>query len=76
MVTHDLRMMKCVEKVIQMVDGSIEWVITDRADINRLAGTSEFDRLDKQAGPIRQEQLVIHSEPQQYARVPAFTGAD
>lgn len=45
MVTHDLRMCKYVDKVIQMVDGMIERVITDRADIDLLAGVSGFDRL-------------------------------
>jgi putative ABC transport system ATP-binding protein len=33
MVTHDLRKCKYVDKVIQMVDGSISRVITERATI-------------------------------------------
>jgi len=46
MVTHDLRMCQYVDKVIQMVDGSISRVISDQQDINLLAATSEFDILD------------------------------
>ena len=49
MVTYDLRMCKYVDKVIQMVDGKIARIITERDEINLLAGTSEFDRLDKPA---------------------------
>ena len=43
MVTHDLRMCKYVDKVVQMVDGKIAHIITDRAEINALANHSEFD---------------------------------
>lgn len=39
MVTHDLRMCYYVDKVIQMLDGKIERVIEDRAEIEALAGT-------------------------------------
>jgi len=46
MVTHDLRMCKYVDKVIQMVDGKIARIITERSQINLLAGTSEFDKLE------------------------------
>lgn len=45
MVTHDLRMCKYVDKVIQMVDGKIVRVITAREEIDLLAGTSKFDQL-------------------------------
>ncbi|MBO31400.1 MAG: ABC transporter ATP-binding protein [Rhodospirillaceae bacterium] len=45
MVTHDLRMCKYVDRVIQMVDGTINRIIADPADIDILAGTSEFDKL-------------------------------
>ena len=45
MVTHDLRMCKYVDKVIQMVDGSINRIIDTAADISMLAGISEFDNL-------------------------------
>ena len=38
MVTHDLRMCKYVDRVIQMVDGSINRIIADPADIASTAG--------------------------------------
>lgn len=55
MVTHDLRMCKYVDKVIQMVDGKVARVITDRDAIDTLAGTSQFDALNepqKQTFPL------------------------
>ena len=45
MVTHDLRMCKYVDKVIQMVDGSINRIIDTATDIGMLAGISKFDNL-------------------------------
>ena len=42
MVTHDLRMCKYVDKVVQMVDGKLAHVITDRAEIDALADNSEY----------------------------------
>ncbi|GIV69053.1 ABC transporter ATP-binding protein [Caldilinea sp.] len=44
MVTHDLRMCKYVDRVIQMMDGKVSRVITDRREILRLAGAA--DELD------------------------------
>ena len=41
MVTHDLRMCKYVDRVIQMVDGRISREITDRSAILRLAGAAD-----------------------------------
>ncbi|MCP4142328.1 MAG: ABC transporter ATP-binding protein [Chloroflexi bacterium] len=58
MVTHDLRMCKYVDKVVQMVDGKIARVITNRDEINLLAGTSEFDKLPKKA-PVKEEALPV-----------------
>lgn len=43
MVTHDLRMCKYVDKVVQMVDGKIAHIITERAEIDALANHSEFE---------------------------------
>ncbi len=40
MVTHDLRMCRFVDRVIQMVDGQINRVICDRAEIDELARTA------------------------------------
>jgi putative ABC transport system ATP-binding protein len=37
MVTHDLRMCQFVDKVIQMLDGKIQRIIEDRAEITTLA---------------------------------------
>lgn len=68
MVTHDLRMMKYVDKVIQMVDGRIERVITDRADIDLLAGTSEFDRL---GAPVSGDGRTSHSPRISARQLPA-----
>jgi putative ABC transport system ATP-binding protein len=60
MVTHDLRMCKYVDKVVQMVDGKIARVITDQDEINLLAGTSEFDKLPKQS-PVEEELLPVNT---------------
>jgi putative ABC transport system ATP-binding protein len=43
MVTHDLRMTKYVDKVIQMVDGKVTHILDERAQIERLAQTSRFE---------------------------------
>ena len=40
MVTHDLRMCYYVDKVVQMLDGKIERIIENRAEIEALAGTA------------------------------------
>lgn len=37
MVTHDLRMCRYVDRVIQMVDGNINRILVDRAEIDALA---------------------------------------
>jgi putative ABC transport system ATP-binding protein len=67
MVTHDLRMVKYVDKVIQMVDGQVARVITDRQEIYALAGTSKFDMLAAQEPhPVHQ---LFPSFPS-YAAVP------
>ncbi len=41
MVTHDLRMCKYVDRVIQMMDGKVSRVIADRSEIMRLAGAAD-----------------------------------
>lgn len=41
MVTHDLRMCKYVDKVIKMVDGKVEQIITDPYEIRVMAGISD-----------------------------------
>jgi len=75
MVTHDLRMCKYVDKVVQMVDGKIARVITERAEIELLAGTSEFDRLGKPAPAMPKEQ-ILQEESLLRSRLPVFAGAD
>lgn len=47
MVSHDLRMTKYVDKVIQMVDGKVTRLLTDRSQIDLLARTSSFDATDQ-----------------------------
>jgi len=54
MVTHDLRMVKYVDRVIQMLDGHIERVLDSRADISCLANPADctpipVDALDPNA---------------------------
>jgi len=75
MVTHDLRMCKYVDKVIQMVDGKIARVITAREDINLLAGTSEFDRLDQPVAS-RPEKRVSQTAIPVLSPIGVFSGAD
>ena len=41
MVTHDLRMCRYVDRVIQMVDGNISRVVDDRTEILALAGMAD-----------------------------------
>ena len=50
MVTHDLRMCKYTDRIIQMMDGRISRVITDRREILRLAGAA--DELDGHVPPV------------------------
>jgi putative ABC transport system ATP-binding protein len=40
MVTHDLRMVRHVDKVIQMLDGKLDSVITDKREIEAMAGVA------------------------------------
>jgi putative ABC transport system ATP-binding protein len=75
MVTHDLRMCKYVDKVIQMVDGKIARVITARHEIDLLAGTSEFDKLD-QSVVIGLEKSAPQEAFPVLTPVPVFVGAD
>ncbi len=63
MVTHDLRMVKFVDKVVQMVDGRIANVIDDRIAIDALAETSEYDA---------QEGIPVESIPERQILKPAF----
>ena len=75
MVTHDLRMCKYVDKVIQMVDGKVARVITDRTAIDKLAGTSQFDSISPQKAEeqFQNQPLAI---PNPTAFTPVGLGAD
>ena len=42
MVTHDLRLVKYVDAVIQMVDGEVAGILRDRAEIDALAGYNPY----------------------------------
>ena len=58
MVTHDLRMCRYVDRVIQMVDGNISRVVDDRKEILALAGMADsmeghFETGDASA-PVRE----------------------
>ena len=44
MVTHDLRMCRYVDKVIQMIDGNVTRVVTDREEIISLANLGEQEK--------------------------------
>lgn len=43
MVTHDLRMVKYVDRVIQMFDGKVARILDNKAEILQLAGESEAE---------------------------------
>jgi putative ABC transport system ATP-binding protein len=66
MVTHDLRMARYVDKVIQMMDGRVANVIEDSAAIAALAS----------AGQEEHSQIAIPVEPAELpvARLPIFVG--
>ncbi|MEJ2351142.1 MAG: ABC transporter ATP-binding protein [Anaerolineales bacterium] len=49
MVTHDLRMTKYVDKVIQMVDGKVQQVLASRDEIDLLASTSSFEAVERRS---------------------------
>lgn len=70
MVTHDLRMVRYVDKVIQMVDGEVAQVITDRNEIELLAGTSKFDAIKEPAFQLPREQAIPFPIYQEFASLP------
>lgn len=43
MVTHDLRMVRYVDRVIQMVDGKLERILDDKYDIETFAGLPQAE---------------------------------
>jgi len=52
MVTHDLRMCKFVDKVIQMLDGKVLRVIEDRAEIAALANLGKQAEVQPNLPPV------------------------
>jgi putative ABC transport system ATP-binding protein len=50
MVTHDLRMVKYVDRVIQMVDGQVTRVLSDLAQIDLLARLGSFEAAENYPG--------------------------
>ncbi len=61
MVTHDLRMCKYVDRVIQMVDGRISREITDRVTILQLAGAA--DEMDGGVSHVEDGKVEEAGEP-------------
>jgi len=69
MVTHDLRMVRYVDRVIQMVDGVVARMITDPNQIGLLAQTSSFEAAEAYANNF-DTQLVFPitlRKPNEYA---------
>ncbi len=73
MVTHDLRMVQYVDKVIQMVDGQIAQVIEDPLAIAGLAGTNGFESAVDRPAPVQAPngQVVYAPNFTRLAPVPA-----
>jgi hemin transport system ATP-binding protein len=75
MVTHDLRMTKYVDRVIQMIDGRISHELRGKAQIEKLAATSSFEAAEAvpfEAPPMVEtaSQLVFPARaptPREYA---------
>jgi putative ABC transport system ATP-binding protein len=53
MVTHDLRMTKYVDKVIQMIDGKVTRVLDEPEQIEILSRTSNFDMAENGMGAVQ-----------------------
>ncbi|MCH2538952.1 MAG: ABC transporter ATP-binding protein [Anaerolineales bacterium] len=58
MVTHDLRMCKYVDRVIQMVDGKISHLITSQEEISVLSESSEFDILEMGGASMTKKDVI------------------
>src|SRR5574341_209229 len=64
MVTHDLRITKYVDKVIQMVDGKITRLINQRAQIDILARMGSFEAAEEHYPPYPPRLSVTGDESQ------------
>ena len=58
MVTHDLRMCKYVDRVIQMVDGKISHLITSQEEISVLSESSEFAILEMGGASMTKKDVI------------------
>lgn len=63
MVTHDLRMCKYVDKVIKMVDGKIEQIITDSSEIHLIAGEQISNSKSRISENISLTQQIQFAQP-------------
>ena len=63
MVTHDLRMCKYVDKVVQMVDGKLARIITDPVEIDALANNSEFSSAPQPSIPVSIPGPILLKKP-------------
>jgi putative ABC transport system ATP-binding protein len=63
MVTHDLRMTKYVDKVIQMVDGKVQQVLESRDEIDLLASTSSFEAVERRSLELETQLFVPAMTP-------------
>jgi putative ABC transport system ATP-binding protein len=68
MVTHDLRMTRYVDKVIQMVDGRVTHILNDPSQIETLSTTSSFAAAERESLPV-QLPTYFHNEQE-----PAYSG--
>jgi len=64
MVTHDLRMTKYVDKVIQMVDGKVMRMLSDQAQIDMLARKGSFEAAEEQLSLTPFRFTVARSQPE------------
>lgn len=76
MVTHDLRMCKYVDKVIQMLDGRLAHVITERAEINALANNSEFASAPEEATKTYPEPILLRKPTLRQPDLAALAAGD
>jgi len=64
MVTHDLRMTKYVDKVIQMVDGKVTRLVNDRAQIDLLERIGGFEVVEEQLPSTPFRVAVTNPQPE------------
>jgi putative ABC transport system ATP-binding protein len=74
MVTHDLRMCQYVDRVVQMLDGRIERVIENRAEIEALANSARHSSEEKEVSSVlvnaKSKSAIPAVVPTKLAQVP------